>query len=115
MFRIKRIYEPAEPQDGYRVLVDGLWPRGIAKSEARFDRWLKEVAPSRELRSWFRHEPSKWDEFRERYAAELERRPDTVAELRRLESEHGAVTLLFAASDRDHNNARALREFLDSA
>jgi uncharacterized protein YeaO (DUF488 family) len=109
--RVKRAYDPPEAGDGTRVLVDRLWPRGLAKAEARIDHWLKDVAPSSELRRWFGHEPARWDEFRRRYRAELAARPEGMAELRRLAAK-GPVTLLFAARDEAHNNAAALAELL---
>jgi uncharacterized protein YeaO (DUF488 family) len=111
--RIKRIYDPAEPGDGKRYLVDLLWPRGVSKARARLDGWLKEVAPSDELRHWFGHDPARWDEFKRRYRLELKAR-DKKAKLRELaqEIEAGPVTLLYAAKDQERNNAVALREEL---
>jgi uncharacterized protein YeaO (DUF488 family) len=111
MIRIKRIYDPPAPEDGRRVLVDRLWPRGVAKDEARIDGWLKEIAPSDELRKWFGHDPARWEEFRERYAAELERHGELMEELR-AGSNDGAVTLLFAAKDAERNNAVVLKDML---
>lgn len=112
--RIKRAYEPPAPSDGIRILVDRLWPRGIKKENARIDEWAKEVAPSDALRRWFGHDPSKWAEFKRRYAEEL-LRPESE---KRLETIRGlakgkATTLVYAASDEEHNNAVALLEFLD--
>ena len=109
--RIKRIYEPAGKDDGLRVLVDRLWPRGVSKARAKVDQWLKEVAPSDALRKKFHHDPAKWDEFRSRYFKELAREPDAVAQLKR-DARRGPVTLLFAARDEVHNNAAALKEYL---
>lgn len=107
---IKRAYEPAESADGQRVLVDRLWPRGV--SHDRIDAiWLKDIAPSDELRHWFGHDPAKWDEFRKRYNAELDANPTAVSELRELIAK-GRVTLIYAAKDDAHNNAAALREYL---
>lgn len=111
--KIKRIYEPPEPSDGLRILVDRLWPRGIAKDKAAVDEWLKEIAPSNELRTWFGHQPERWTEFQRRYRAEL-RTPEHRARLDRLRamaSKH-TVTLLYAAKDEEHNNARALAAIL---
>jgi uncharacterized protein YeaO (DUF488 family) len=108
--RIKRVYEPPEAADGTRVLVDRLWPRGLDKRE--IDRWLKEIAPSTELRRWFGHQPERWPEFRWRYAAELQQRPELLEELRAL-AEKGPVTLLFAARDAERNNAVVLRDLLE--
>lgn len=110
--RIKRIYDAPADDDGYRVLVDRIWPRGLAKSEARVDRWLKEIAPSSELRRWFGHDPSRWDEFRRRYRAELEESTAPLEEL--AEKAQGTpLTLLFGARDQQHNQAVVLREWLD--
>lgn len=112
MIRLKRVYDPPEPDDGSRVLVDGLWPRGISKAEGRIDRWLKEIAPSRELRVWFGHEPEKWEAFRVRYREELRSRADLLAQLRE-EAEQQTLTLLYAARDREHNNAVVVKEELE--
>lgn len=111
--RLKRAYEPADPGDGTRVLVDRLWPRGVSKDSARIDLWLKEVAPSTELRKWFGHDPAKWAEFQKRYRRELDYRPDAVAQLRDL-TRHGVVTLVYAARDEEHNDAVALKAYLES-
>jgi uncharacterized protein YeaO (DUF488 family) len=108
----KRIYEEPESEDGTRVLVDRLWPRGVSKEGAALDRWAKDVAPSDELRNWFDHDPERWDEFKQRYRDELTDR-DVVDELREL-ADDGTVTLLYAATDRDHNNAVVLRDVLES-
>ncbi len=112
MVKLKRIYDAPAPDDGRRVLVDRLWPRGIAKNEARLDDWLKEIAPSDALRKWFGHDPAKWEEFRERYRSELRSRQEQLAELRTA-ANRGAVTLLYAAKDAEHNNAVVLKELLD--
>ncbi|HYW04148.1 MAG TPA: DUF488 family protein [Gammaproteobacteria bacterium] len=109
--RIKRVYEPPDPGDGCRVLVDRLWPRGLRKADAAIDAWLRDLAPSRELRKWFGHAPERWPEFRERYLAELRRGPgipDWLLERARA----GPVTLLFAAREAERNNASVLREHL---
>jgi uncharacterized protein YeaO (DUF488 family) len=108
---VKRVYDPPSAEDGMRVLVDRLWPRGLKKEKARIDRWLRDVAPSTELRRWFGHDPKRWDEFRERYTAELRGHSDALDELRRLAGE-GHVTLLFAAHDEQHNDAVVLRDLL---
>ncbi|HJV67116.1 MAG TPA: DUF488 domain-containing protein [Geomonas sp.] len=112
MINIKRIYEEPEPQDGVRLLVDRLWPRGLSKERARVDRWLKEIAPSDELRHWFGHDPAKWQEFRTRYREELATRQQLIDEIRALAAE-GRVTLLFAAHDEEHNNAVVLKELIE--
>ncbi|MGB8344495.1 MAG: DUF488 domain-containing protein [Ktedonobacteraceae bacterium] len=110
---IKRAYEQPEASDGKRILVDRLWPRGLSKEKAQFALWMKEIAPSDELRRWFGHEPAKFAEFRRRYEAELASGAarDKLAELRALARE-GHVTLIFAAHDTEHNNAVVLRDLL---
>ncbi|RUU53473.1 DUF488 domain-containing protein [Mesorhizobium sp. M2C.T.Ca.TU.002.02.1.1] len=110
---VKRVYETPAKADGQRVLVDRLWPRGVSKKDAELTLWLKEIAPSDELRKWFGHEPERWPEFQKRYRAELDANGDAVAELRDLLRE-GKVTLLYGAHDEAHNNAVALAEYLES-
>jgi uncharacterized protein YeaO (DUF488 family) len=112
--RIKRVYEAPKSTDGARVLVDRVWPRGIKKDEAELALWLKEAAPSTELRRWFGHEAERWTEFQRRYRAELERNPDPVAKLREL-AKHGRVTLVYGARDTEHNQAVVLANYLKSA
>jgi uncharacterized protein YeaO (DUF488 family) len=110
--RVKRVYDPAGPDDGARLLVDYLWPRGLKKEAVRAEGWLKAVAPSARLCKWFGHEPVKWGEFRRRYFAELDAKPDSWAPL--LEAgRRGTLTLLYAARDTEHNNALALKEYLE--
>ena len=109
--KIKRAYAPAEAADGYRILVDRLWPRGISKEKAKIDLWLKSVAPSNELRKWFGHDPEKFPEFEQRYRAELAE-SGALDELRAVLREHPDATLLFAAHDEEHNNAVVLKELL---
>ena len=111
--RLKRAYEPSKKDDGFRVLVDRLWPRGVSKSSARIDLWLKEIAPSAALRKWFGHDMLKWDTFRARYFRELQKNPEAVAQLNEI-IRNGPVTLLFAAKDQEHNNVVALKEYLES-
>ncbi|HEX7449065.1 MAG TPA: DUF488 domain-containing protein [Pirellulales bacterium] len=111
MFQLKRAYEPASRDDGCRVLVERLWPRGVSKARAKIDAWLKDVAPSAELRKWYGHVPERWQEFRRRYWAELRAHPEAVAELRAKER-NGKVTLIYAAHDEQHNGALALKQFL---
>ena len=111
--RLKRAYEPSKKDDGFRVLVDRLWPRGVSKSSARIDLWLKEIAPSAALRKWFGHDMLKWDTFRARYFRELQKNPEAVAQLNEI-IRNGPVTLLFAAKDQERNNAAALKEYLES-
>lgn len=105
--RIKRVYEPADSGDGCRVLVDRLWPRGVAKADAAIELWLKEVGPSTELRQWFGHEPERFDEFSRRYREELKHNP-ALAELRSLAAEHEVLTLVYSAKDEQHNQAVVL-------
>lgn len=112
MIRIKRIYDPPAAGDGRRVLVDRLWPRGLSKDEVKVDEWLKEIAPSDELRKWFGHDPARWEEFRTRYREELKLHGELLERLR-AEARKGTVTLLFAAKDEEHNNAVVLKELLD--
>lgn len=107
----KRVYEPASPSDGRRILIDRLWPRGLTKEKARVDFWARAVAPSNELRRWYQHEGSKWDQFRKRYFAELDGNPAGVAELRAALG-RGTVTIVFASKEEELNNATALREYL---
>lgn len=111
--KLKRAYEPAEPGDGFRVLVDRLWPRGISKSSARIDLWLKEIAPSTALRKWFGHDPAKWTKFRDRYFRELDKNRDAV-ELLQGRMLLGVVTLVYGAKDKEHNDAVALKEYLEA-
>ena len=108
---VKRVYEPARDNDGVRVLVDRLWPRGLTKAQARIDRWLRDAAPSTSLRRWFNHEAAKRREFKRRYFAEL-RAHETIIRMLRAEASSGPVTLLFAAQDTQFNNAVALRDYL---
>ena len=108
MIRIKRVYEPAAKQDGLRVLVDRLWPRGMTKEAAKADVWMKDVAPSAALRKWFGHEPEKWAAFQKRYRAELADKKAMIAELKKMEKEHGTLTLLYGAKDEEHNQAVVL-------
>lgn len=111
--RTKRIYDDPSPDDGTRVLVDRLWPRGVSKEDAALDEWLKTVAPSDELREWFDHDSDRWDEFVSRYHEELEANAAEIARLRSMATE-GTVTLLYAAKDTDHNNAVALARYLEA-
>lgn len=111
--KIKRIYDPPEVSDGKRFLVDRLWPRGVAKDQARIDEWLKEIAPSDQLRKLFHHKPERWEEFQKRYREELQS-PEKQEMIKRLQvlAKKGTVTLLFAAKDTEHNNAVALADFI---
>ena len=109
--RLKRAYEPPAAGDGTRILVDRLWPRGVKKAAAAIDMWAKDIAPSAELRQWFGHETNRWEEFRRRYVAELEQKPDLINELRAL-ARKGQITLVFGAHDQMHNDAVVLRKVL---
>ncbi|WP_348266781.1 DUF488 domain-containing protein [Edaphobacter paludis] len=111
MIKLKRVYEAPAKEDGARILVDRLWPRGLTKERARVDLWLKEIAPSTELRKWFAHDPAKWPEFQIRYKAELKNNPEQVALLKK-EIAKGPTTLLYGAKDEQHNEAIVLQHFL---
>jgi uncharacterized protein YeaO (DUF488 family) len=109
--RLKRAYEPAEPDDGVRILVDRLWPRGVSKARAALDDWMKDVAPSTELRQWFGHDPARWAEFRRRYRVELRQHGQELDRIRAL-ARRQTVTLVYGAHDEEHNDAIVLREVL---
>jgi uncharacterized protein YeaO (DUF488 family) len=109
--KLKRAYETASKADGTRVLVDRLWPRGVSKKAARIDLWLKDIAPSTELRKWFGHDPEKWSQFKKKYFRELDANADAVDQLRKL-IRGGTVTLVYGAKDEEHNDAVALKEYL---
>lgn len=111
MIRIKRVYDPPERGDGRRILIDRLWPRGLKKEELKLDEWLKEIAPSNELRKWFSHDPRKYKEFKKKYAKELEGKSEILAKIK-TEAKKGPLTILFSAKDAEHNNATALKELL---
>jgi uncharacterized protein YeaO (DUF488 family) len=112
MIRLKRVYDKASRQDGLRVLVDRLWPRGLTKERAAVDLWLRDVAPSTELRKWFGHDPTKWRQFETRYRKELEEKKDSLKLLKQKSKEH-AVTLLYGARDEEHNEAIVLKKVLE--
>jgi len=114
MIALKRAYEKPEPDDGIRFLVERLWPRGIKKTELRIDGWLKDAAPSNELRRWFAHDPEKWEEFQRRYFAELDVQTEALKPIRDA-ARHGRVTLIYSAHDTEHNNALALKRYLTGA
>lgn len=109
--QIKRVYEPFATSDGYRVLVDRLWPRGMSKEKLKVDTWLKEVAPSNELRKWFHHEEGKWESFEKKYKEELKNNP-ALNELKMLAKKHKQLTLVYGAKDEVHNQAKVLKEML---
>ncbi|MDB5651371.1 MAG: hypothetical protein JWL62_2891 [Hyphomicrobiales bacterium] len=108
---LKRAYEPPAPSDGTRILVDRLWPRGLSKEDAAIDQWMKTLSPSTALRKWFGHDPARWDEFRARYAAEIQEHPEELTQLRDLARE-GPISLIYSARDEEHNDAVALRDIL---
>ena len=110
--KVKRVYDQPAKSDGHRVLVDRIWPRGLKKSEARIDEWLREIAPSTGLRKWFKHDPSRWEQFKKSYAGELEEHREQVGKLAR-DARRRTVTLLFGARDTTHNNAVALKDYLE--
>jgi uncharacterized protein YeaO (DUF488 family) len=112
VFKLKRVYEAPSPKDGFRVLVERLWPRGISRERAKLDLWLKDVAPSTTLRKWFNHEQAKWKEFQKRYGAELKEKKDAVRLLRE-KGKQGTVTLVYAAHDEQHNAPLVLRHVLE--
>jgi uncharacterized protein YeaO (DUF488 family) len=112
--QIKRAYDPVDSSDGYRVLIDHIWPRGVSRERAKLDEWAKELAPSDELRRWFDHQPERFAEFRRRYRAELETHGDLLAALQQ-RATGGRLTIVYAARDRDHNNAVVLAELIRDA
>lgn len=110
---LKRVYEAPGPDDGFRVLVDRLWPRGVSKDSARIDLWLKDIAPSTSLRKWFDHDPAKWNEFSDRYLSELRHNADAAEQL--MEQAHrGPVTLVYGAKDKEHTHALVLKAYLEN-
>lgn len=112
MIQVKRVYETPSREDGFRVLVDRLWPRGLSKERAAVDLWLKDVAPSAELRTWFAHDPDKWQKFQARYRDELRDKKDALGLLKR-HSKRGILTLVYGARDEEHNQARVLKQVLE--
>lgn len=113
MFRIKRIYETPGEDDGYRILIDRLWPRGFTKKRAKVDLWLKEIAPSTELRKWYHHNPERWNEFKSRYQTELTDKRELILQIEHLEKVHGNITLLFAAKEKEQSQAAVLLNLLN--
>ena len=111
MLKLKRVYDPVSPADGKRFLVERLWPRGLSKGKLHLDAWLKDVAPSTELRKWFSHDPEKWPQFRTRYFQELDAQPDSWQPITAA-ARRGRVTLVYSSHDEEHNNAVALQEYL---
>ena len=115
MIKTRRIYETPKPSEGFRVLVDRLWPRGVSKEKAGFDLWLRDVAPSDALRKWFAHDPKRWATFQRKYRQELKGKKELLRQIKGLEKEHGTLTLLYSAKDDKHCNAAALRLLLRGA
>ncbi len=111
--RLKRVYEKPSPEDGKRILVERLWPRGLRKDQAKIDLWLKDVAPSAELRKWYGHDPEKWNEFKARYWKELEAKPELVADLAQ-ECKANTVTFVFGSKEKKLNSAAALKEYIET-
>jgi uncharacterized protein YeaO (DUF488 family) len=112
MITTKRVYNEPAKSDGFRVLVDRLWPRGLTKEKARVDLWMKDIGPSDQLRKWFHHENADWPEFKKRYRAELKKKKELLADLKQLEKQHGTITLLFGSKDETHNQAVVLANML---
>jgi len=112
MIKLKRVYDPREKDDGYRILVDRLWPRGLSKDQVEVDEWLKDIAPSDQLRKWFAHDASKWSEFQQIYASELSQKADLIQAIISKQSAF-LITLVYAAKDREHNNAVFLKEYIE--
>ncbi|MEJ2240822.1 MAG: DUF488 domain-containing protein [Candidatus Bathyarchaeota archaeon] len=113
MVKVKRAYQTAETDDGFRILVDRLWPRGLTKERAKIDLWLKDAAPSTELRKWFSHDPARWTEFKSRYFEELNKDKMEPVKLILKKAKEGTVTLVYAAKNEDNNNAVALKEYIE--
>jgi len=112
MIKVKRVYEKPSKDDGFRILIDRLWPRGLTKEKAKIDLWLKEIAPSNELRKWYNHNIEKWIAFKDKYCGELKEKKELLEQIKKLEKEKGTITLLFSSKEIEHNNAVALHEIL---
>ncbi len=115
MIFIRRVYNPALPNEKYRILVDRLWPRGIAKVKATWDEWMKDIAPSNEIRKWYHQDTSQWQEFKSRYIKELTINKEMVRQLKSLENKFGSITLLYASKNVEKNNAIVLKSYLDKS
>ncbi len=113
MLKIKRAYKPAGEDDGYRILVDRLWPRGVSKEKAKLDLWMKDIAPSNDLRKWFNHDPTRWDEFQNKYNEELKDKKELLKQIKELEKDESTVTLVYGAKNEENNNAVVLRDTLN--
>lgn len=112
MIKLKRVYDPPSEDDGHRILVDRIWPRGMTKEKARVDLWLKELGPSDELRKWFGHDPARWEEFRRKYETELKSKTELLQKIRDAEKQNVTVTLVYSAKDEEHNQAVVIQGFL---
>jgi uncharacterized protein YeaO (DUF488 family) len=112
MLKIKRAYKSAGEDDGYRILVDRLWPRGVSKEKAKLDLWMKDIAPSNDLRKWFNHDPKRWDEFQNKYNEELKDKIGLLKQIKQLEKDESTVTLVYGAKNEENNNAVVLRDTL---
>ena len=112
MIKIKRVYESSSENDGFRILVDRIWPRGVSKEKADLDAWMKEIAPTNDLRKWFSHDPKKWNEFENRYKNELKDKSELINEIKGIEMDKGKITLIYSAKDNEHNNAVVLEHIL---
>ena len=112
MINIKRVYESSSGDDGFRILVDRIWPRGVSKEKANLDLWIKEISPSDNLRKWFSHDPKKWEEFQDKYEKELKDKHELIREIKEIEKDKGKVTLIYSAKDKEHNNAVVLEHIL---
>ena len=112
MIKIKRAYESSSGDDGFRILVDRIWPRGVSREKANLDTWMKEIAPSSDLRKWFAHDPKKWKEFENKYTDELKDKSELIDEIKEIEKDEGKVTLIYSAKDKEHNNAVVLEHIL---
>jgi uncharacterized protein YeaO (DUF488 family) len=110
---LKRIYEKPAPSDGVRILVDRLWPRGVSKEKAKLDLWLKDIAPTTELRKWFGHDPKKWVSFQKKYKTELKKNKGPVSELKKIVKDSKTITILYAAKDEEHNEALVIKDFIN--
>ncbi len=114
MIKIKRAYQPADEKDGFRILVDRLWPRGISKAKAKLDLWMKDIAPSNNLRQWFNHDQKRWDEFQSKYNEELKDKKEFLKHIKDLEKDKSTITLVYGAKDEEHNNAVVLIDVLNN-
>ncbi len=113
MIKKKRVYTPSSEEDGVRILVDKLWPRGMQKEKARIHLWMKEIAPSDDLRKWFSHDPEKWEEFKKRYEKQLAAKQELLQKIKQLEKERKIITFLYAAKNTEYNNAVALKAIIE--